>query len=190
MTDNNEEEAKIAPQEEIPTTSINELQLNDLRRQAEEYKDKYFRLLAESENARKRLQKEKNEHTQYALSGVISDFLEPIDQFEMALKHTEKMSDEVKHWGIGFKMILSQFKDVLSNNGVFHFDSQGKMFDPHYHEAIEVIHTDNHPAGTIVEETRRGYKMGDRTIRPARVKVAKSIPEPIESEEPQEMNEI
>jgi molecular chaperone GrpE len=190
MTDNNEAEAKATPQEDIPTTSINELQLNDLRRQAEEYKDKYFRLLAESENARKRLQKEKNDHTQYALSGVISDFLEPIDQFEMALKHTEKMSDEVKHWGIGFKMILSQFKDVLSNNGVFHFESQGKTFDPHYHEAIEVIHTDDHPAGTIVEETRRGYKMGDRTIRPARVKVAKAIPEPAESEEPQEMNEI
>lgn len=190
MTENKNEEAEGEQLEETPTVSVEELERNDLRRQAEEYKDKYFRLLAESENARKRLQKEKQEHTQYALSGVIADFLEPIDQMEVALNHTEKMSDEVKHWAVGFKMILSQFKDVLSNNGVFHFESLGKTFDPHYHEAIEVLHTDNHPAGTIVEETRRGYKMGDRTIRPARVKVAKAIPETQpESSNPTEVNE-
>lgn len=187
MADNKDE---AETENEAPTTSIGELEREELKRQADEYKDKYFRLLAESENARKRMQKEKQEHTQYALSGVIADFLEPIDQMDNALKHTEKMSDEVKHWGVGFKMILSQFKDVLSNNGVFPYESLGKTFDPHHHEAIEVIHTDNHPAGTIVEETRRGYKMGDRTIRPARVKVSKAIPEPEESlEEHPEINE-
>ncbi len=189
MTEDNHNANPAEQEEEIPTTSVEELEQNDLRRQAEEYKDKYFRLLAESENARKRLQKEKQEHTQYALSGMITDFLDPIDQMEMALAHTENMSDDVKHWAVGFKMILTQFKDVLSNNGVFHFDSHGKDFGPHFHEAIEVIHTDDHPAGTIVEETRRGYKMGDRTIRPARVKVAKAIPEPTESPEEPEVFE-
>ena len=125
MTDSNNEAEKEQKQD-IPTISVGELERDELRRQADEYKDKYFHLLAESENARKRLQKERQEHTQYALSGVIADFLEPIDQMEIALKHSEKMSEEVKHWGIGFKMILSQFKDILSNNGVFTYDSMGK----------------------------------------------------------------
>lgn len=166
--------------EECTTSSATEEKVEELPPQTDEYKDKYFRLLAESENARKRLMKEKHELTQHAIAGVILDFLDPIDQMENALKHADNMSEEVKHWAIGFKMILSQFKDTLANNGVFHFESEGKMFDPHYHEAIEVIHTDNHAAGTIVEETRRGYKMGDRTIRPARVKVAKELPPPQE----------
>jgi molecular chaperone GrpE len=69
---------------------------------------------------------------------------------------------------------LSQFKDVLSSNGVNPFVSEGKPFDPHHHEAVETITTTDFPSGTVVEESLKGYSMGDRTIRPARVKVAKS----------------
>jgi molecular chaperone GrpE len=70
-------------------------------------------------------------------------------------------------------MILGQFKDVLSNNGVIPFNSTGTHFDPHKHEAIETLVSNDYAPGTVVSESVRGYKMGDRIIRPARVTVAK-----------------
>lgn len=154
--------------------TITDLELRHLKKEVHEYKDKYLRVLAESENARKRLQKEKQELIQYALQNVIVDFLNPIDHMENALKFTQQMSDEVKHWAVGFQMILTQFKDVLTNNGVAPFVSEGKPFDPHFHEAIESVETADSPPGIVIEESLRGYKMGDRVIRPARVKVAKA----------------
>lgn len=144
-----------------------------LREEIKEYKDKYLRQLAEMENMRKRLQKEKHELTDYAVSNVLAEFLNPIDHMETALKHTENMSDEVKHWGLGFKMILTQFKDVLTMNGVETMQTVGKAFDPHWHEAIDTVETSEFKPGTIVEECLKGYRMKDKVIRPARVKVAK-----------------
>ena len=156
------------------TVTISDLELESLRRELADCKDKYLRVLAESENARKRLQKEKQETIQYALQNVIVDFLNPIDHMENALKFAQQMSDDVKHWATGFQMILTQFKDVLTNNGVTPFVSEGKPFDPHRHEAIETIETDTCAPNTVVEESLKGYVMGDKTIRPARVKVSKA----------------
>src|SRR5262249_12128024 len=118
------------------------------------------------------------ELVQYALQNMIVDFLGPIDHLENALKFSQQTSDEVKHWAKGFEMILGQFKDVLANNNVQPFDSVGQHFDPHFHEAVEVVTTSDYAPGTVVSESVRGYKMGDKTIRPARVKVAKAPPPP------------
>ena len=156
------------------TVSITDLELESLKYEARDYKDKYLRVLAESENARKRLLKEKQEMIQYALQNQILEFITPIDQLENALKHAENSSQEIKHWCMGFEMILSHFKDVLSANGVYPFTSIGNAFDPNLHEAVDVIVTDEHPDGIVIEESLKGYKMGDKVIRPARVKVSKS----------------
>lgn len=172
-----------AEEREPVTMSISDIELESLRNQAGDYKDKYFRVLAESENARKRLIKERQEMVQYTLQNLICDFLAPIDQMENALKHSDKMSDEVKQWSIGFQMILTHFKDVLSNNNVQSFDSVGKEFDPHFHEAVEMVETTEHPAGIVIEESLRGYKMGDKVIRPSRVKVTKAPSEKKEEEQ-------
>lgn len=138
-----------------------------------EYKDKYLRLLAENENTRKRMQKEKQEMTRFAVENVIADFLLPLDNLENALGFTEQMSEDTRNWAMGFQMILTQFKDVLNQNGVTPFKSVGEQFDPHRHEAVETEETQDHPAGTVIHEFVRGYKCGDRIVRPARVKVAK-----------------
>lgn len=163
------------------TISITDMELESLKKELAESKDKYLRVLAESENARKRLQKEKQEMIQYAQQNIIVDFLNPIDHMENALKFTQQMSDEVKHWAIGFQMILTQFKDVLAANGVAPFISEGKPFDHHRHEAIETVTTQDFPPNTVVEESLRGYSMGDKIIRPARVKVSK-VPNKITTE--------
>jgi molecular chaperone GrpE len=154
--------------------TISDVELRQLKDEAAEYKDKYLRLLAESENFRKRMQKERQEMVQYATQNLITDFLDPLDHLENALQHFQGIPKELQHWGTGFQMILAQFKEVLTNNGVLSFESKGKPFDPHIHEAIEAVETDSAPAGTVVEESLRGYRMGEKIIRPARVKVAKS----------------
>jgi molecular chaperone GrpE len=156
------------------TIAISDIELENLKKELAECKDKYLRVLAESENARKRLQKEKQEMIQYAIQNILVDFLSPIDHMENALNFVDQMSDDVKHWAVGFQMILNQFKDVLAGNGVSPFVSEGQSFDPHRHEAIESVATADFPPGVVIEESSRGYLMGERTIRPARVKVSKA----------------
>lgn len=174
-----EEAPKATETPEAAPLNGDELQI--LQGQVAEFRDKYLRGLAESENVRKRLQKERQELVQYAVQNVIVDFLSPIDHLENALKFADQASPDVKHWAVGFQMILEQFKDTLTNNGVTPFSSVGEQFDPHLHEAVEMITTNEHPPGTVIEESLCGYKMGDKTLlRPARVKVAKSAPSEVE----------
>ena len=139
----------------------------------ENWKDKYLRALAEQENMRKRIQKEKHEMVSFGIENAISEFLGAIDNFENALRFAENGSKEVKNWAIGFEMILSQFKEVLHNHGIVSFHSEGNTFDPQFHEAVEIVETTEHPDGIIMHEFTKGYKSSTRTIRPARVKVAK-----------------
>jgi molecular chaperone GrpE len=171
--DNAFQQTEVPPREPVYIT-ISDIELEKLKREASEYKDKYQRALAESENARKRMQKERQELIQYALQNLVADFLNPIDHLENALKFTQQASDEIKHWALGFQMILNQFKEVLNSNGVIYFPSEGTKFDPHLHEAIEMITSEDHLPGTVVSESLKGYKMGERIIRPARVKVAEA----------------
>ena len=139
----------------------------------EDWKDKYLRVLAEQENMRKRVQKEKQEMIGFGIENAISEFLPAIDNLENALKFGMSANSEVKNWATGFEMILSQFKEILHNHGIVSFHSEGNTFDPEFHEAVEIVETDEHPDGTIMHEFARGYKSANRTIRPARVKVAK-----------------
>ncbi len=140
----------------------------------EELKDKYFRLLAEGENQRKRLHKDKLEAIKHGETIIISNFLEPVDHLENALKFAVHSSPEVKQWAIGFEMILGQFKEILTRHHVVPFSSAGHMYDHDKHEAIDIEETDSVPPGTIIEEYQRGYTMDGRVIRPAKVKVARA----------------
>ncbi len=152
-----------------------------LQAQLDEFKDKYFRALAEGENSRKRLAKEKQEMLRFGIDNAISEFLPVIDNFEMALGHADAASGEVKNWAMGFQMILTQFKEVLHNHGIVAFHSEGNQFDPSYHDAVEIDETTEEPEGTILQEFTKGYKSATRTIRPARVKVARA---PRKTEQP------
>lgn len=137
-----------------------------------EYKDKYLRLLAEIDNTRKRMQKEKQEMTRFAVENALAELLEPIDNMENALKFTQQMSEEVRNWAMGFQMILSQFQEALSANGITAFQSEGLLFDPTRHHAIETQESKEIPEGTVIKEFVKGYASKERTVRPARVKVA------------------
>lgn len=149
------QKAKAAPEEEL-----------------KEYKEKYLRLLAEIDNTRKRMQKEKQEMTRFAVNNVIAEILGPIDSLENALQFTHALSEEMRNWAQGFLMILGQFKDVLANHGVTAFHSEGMLFNPQMHHAIETEASTEKPEGTILKEYIKGYRSGDHIIRPASVKVA------------------
>jgi molecular chaperone GrpE len=151
-------------QEPLPSPPVEE---------AIDYKDKYLRLLADAENTRKRLQKEKQESVRFGIENILTELLEPLDNFENALKFADQMSPEVKNWAMGFNMILGQLKEILAQNGVAAFDSVGEMFDPIKHEAVEMEETDEKAPGEVLQEFVKGYRCGERIIRPARVKVAK-----------------
>ena len=166
----NEEENHIESSSSLEET---ELQLQE---ELQEYKNKYLRVLAELENTRKRMQKEKQDTVRFGIENAIAEFLPVIDNFENALKFADHSSEELKNWASGFQMILSQFKDVLHNHGIVAFHSEGNLFDPHHHEAVEIVHSDEHPDGSILQEFSKGYKSATRTIRPAHVKVSKKIP--------------
>ena len=163
---------ELAEAAQTATTSISELEKITL--EAKEFKDKYFRALADSENQQKRLQKEKIAFAGFAKEEVLRHLLDPIDQLSSALGHAENASDDIRNWALGFKMILGQFEQTLAQSSVFPFDSLGKTFDAQRHEAIEMLETDEHAPGTIVHEYKRGYLVGDRLLRPAQVKVAKA----------------
>ncbi len=172
MKPENQKEEKGKPVEELdekeslPTSE--ELQ-SALRSQQE----KNLRLLAEMENVRKRMQKDKQDTARFAVENVIGEFLEPMDNFENACNFTHQASEEVKNWAKGFEMILGQFKEILSNHHVTPFLSEGTQFDPHLHDVIEIEETEQYKEEMVIQEFVRGYKCGDRVLRPARVKVAK-----------------
>ncbi len=139
----------------------------------EDFKDKYIRALADMENMRKRMQRDAQETIRFGVEKIIAEFLPAIDSFEAALSFANAASSEVQNWAVGFKMILAQFKDVLQANEVVSFRSEGELFNPIYHEAVETTETSDVPEGTILKEFSKGYKTHERIIRPARVSVAK-----------------
>ena len=175
--ENQEDEAMAAKEEKVSQPimmSVDKEDWDKLHAEVKDYKDKNLRILAESENTRKRLQKEKSEMQAYAKENLACEFLAPIDQFATALSFKDEQSDEIKNWMMGFEMILTQFKDVLSQNEIRAIETKGKAFDPNYHEALEIEETNDHPPQTIIHEYIKGYMMGERVLRPAKVKVAKS----------------
>lgn len=168
------EEAEVLDNTEAKEEmTLSAAELLRLSNESQEYKDKYLRLLAEMENMKKRMQKERQDISRYAAESIILDILQPLDQFEMALDMAENMTPEVKNWAIGFNMILGQLKNVLSNHNVSYFSSIGTVFDPHLHEAVEMIESETHEPGIIIKELTKGYKIGDRLLRAARVQVSK-----------------
>lgn len=164
MTEEEKKEEELPQEEAVQTAEVAE----------EDYKDKYLRVLAEAENARKRLQKDKLEAVQYAEASLLEEILQPIDNMENALRFAKDAAPEIRNWALGFEMILGQLKDVLSQHGVSPIESLDKEFDPHLHEAVEMIETSEKPSGTILTEFSRGYRIGNKVLRPARVKVAKA----------------
>lgn len=136
--------------------------------------DKLLRRQAEFDNYRKRVERERAELYQHGRDDVLLQFLPVVDNFERALSSLEESEGDADALLRGVELIHKQFKDALSKLGLEAVEAVGKTFDPHVHEAVTTEATDKHKENTVIEEFLRGYKIGDRLLRPAKVKVAAS----------------
>jgi molecular chaperone GrpE len=141
-----------------------------LRQERDELFERLARLSAEFDNYRKRSQRENEEYRQYAVAEAVKAFLPILDNFNLALRHENSTAEDLRK---GVELIGKQMEDALTRLGVHPVHTQGAPFDPHHHEAIEMVESDEHPENHVVEELQRGYKLRDRLLRPAMVRVAK-----------------
>jgi len=134
--------------------------------------DRLARLQAEFENARKRTAREQQDFREYALADTIKSLLPILDSFERALQTAPAGKSEFRG---GVELIYKQLQDALLKLGLRAIPAKGEPFDPHLHEAIEMVETTDAPDHQILEELQRGYKLKDRLLRPSMVKVARNL---------------
>ncbi|HXX28879.1 MAG TPA: nucleotide exchange factor GrpE [Terriglobales bacterium] len=145
-------------------------EIQKLKAERDALLDRIARMQADFENARKRAARELQDYREYALADAIRDLLPVLDSFERALKSSSSERDLRG----GIELISKQLEDALTKLGLRPIPAKGATFDPRYHEAIEMVETTAAPDHQIVEELQRGYKLKDRLLRPAMVKVARN----------------
>lgn len=141
-----------------------------LRRELDGFKDLYLRKLADMDNLRKRLEREKDEYYQYALSELLTELLGILDNLERALERPEEEADG-KSFREGVELIYRMFKAVLAKNGVQDMDMAERKFDPNLHHAAGVEEVEGIEEPEIGEVMQKGYFLNKRLLRPALVKV-------------------
>ncbi len=162
--------------ESTSTASVNEessrpeSELQKLRAERDALLDRLSRAQAEFENARRRAGKEQQEFREYAIADAIKSLLPVLDSLERAL---QVQSDEAELRS-GVELIHKQLLAALAKLSVNPIASRGEVFDPHYHQAVEMVETTEVPDHEVLEELQRGYKFKDRLLRPAMVKVARN----------------
>jgi molecular chaperone GrpE len=150
--------------------SAPESELEKIKAERDSLLDRLSRAQAEFENARRRATKEQQEFREYAISDAVKSFLPVVDSLERAL---QVKSDATEFRG-GVELIYKQLQAALAKLSVNPIVSKGEPFNPHLHEAVEMVETSEIPDHQVIEELQRGYKFKDRLLRPAMVKVARN----------------
>jgi molecular chaperone GrpE len=143
-------------------------EFHQLKAERDQLADRLARLQAEFENARKRAERERVSDRDYATGSVVKQFLPVLDNFELALKS----SGSAAQLHSGVELIRKQMEDILRQLHVHAIPAVGAEFDPRLHEALGSVERDDLPDQHVAEEIRRGYKLRDRLLRPALVRVA------------------
>lgn len=161
-----EEEEDVAPAE---TTGLLKT-IAELKKQRDENYDRLLRKQADFDNFRKRMEKDKREFQQYALSEFMLELVAILDNFDRAVAHGEEQAGPEYRKGI--ELIHRQLRDLLEKKGLRAMVTEGNPFDPMVHEAILREHHDELPENTILQELQKGYFLRDKLLRPAMVKVS------------------
>ncbi len=174
--------AELDPEHELPasdenpegagaTASAPSGELEKLKAERDSLIERLARLQAEFENARKRTAREQQEFREYAVADALKALLPTLDSFERALQTSA--SDKSEFRG-GVDLIYKQLQDALVKLGLRPIPSKGEPFDPHLHQAIEMVDTREAEDHHVLEELQRGYKLKDRLLRPSMVRVARN----------------
>ena len=150
------------------TAAVSQEEFDRLKAERDSLVDRLARLQAEFENARKREARERNEFRDYAVAGAVEQFLPVLDNFQLALKST----GSAEQLRTGVELIAKQMDEVLRSLNVTPVETVGQPFDPRFHEALESVERPDVPDHQVIEEIRRGYRIKDRLLRPALVKIA------------------
>ena len=157
------------PQE--PETPLLEAKVAELESSLAETKDRYLRLAADFDNYKKRMRQEQLETIQHASAELIARLLPVLDDLHNVLEHKPEGIDE--SWVKGLELSVRKLEEALGTHGLQPIESIGSRFDPMLHEAVGEEESADHPEDTVVSELRRGYRIRDRVVRPALVKVAR-----------------
>jgi len=179
-----EREARLDPATELPAPTAEEeledqqegadtgqgaqTQIEQLTAERDRLLDRLARLQAEFENARKRAERERAEARDFVTASAVEQFLPVVDNFELALKST----GTEKQLRSGVSLIVKQMEEILEKMQVKAVPTVGELFDPRFHEALGTVERDDIPDQHVAEEVRRGYKIRERLLRPALVRVA------------------
>jgi molecular chaperone GrpE len=145
-----------------------DLERADAERKA--LQDRLARLQAEFENSRKRAAREQLEFKEFAVAEALKSLLPILDSLDRALQSPAQTLEQFRS---GIQLIRKQFEDALAKLGLNQVPTRGEIFDPHVHEAVEVVETASATDNQVLEELQRGYKLRDRLLRPAMVRVAR-----------------
>ena len=148
------------------------LQLEAANAKAAEYLDGWQRSRADFANYKKRVERDNADLSATIAATVLTRILPVLDDFELALKNAPT-DGEAAQWASGLALVQKKFNAVLENEGIKRIEAEGQPFDPNVHEAVVHEADSEHASGQVVEVLRQGYKLGDRVLRPALVKVAK-----------------
>ena len=150
---------------------LRDAELQKLRAERDTLLDRLARLQAEFENARKRGLREQQEFREFALADALKTLLPILDSLARALDARHPAKEEFRN---GVELIYRQLEDALGKLGLRPIPAKGELFDPHLHEAIEMVDTSEAKDHEVLEELQRGYKLKERLLRPAMVKVARN----------------
>ncbi|NPA82249.1 MAG: nucleotide exchange factor GrpE [Epsilonproteobacteria bacterium] len=174
-----EKEKKQEEKEEETQTQENqkdyEKEIEELKAKVAELEDKYLRANAEFENFKKRMEREKAEAVAYAHEEFARDLLPAIDSLELAINSLNEIDAEkeiVDKMKEGINLTIEQFKKAFEKHGIKVIDID-EGFNPHFHEAVMQVDSDQHNKGDIVQVFQKGYMIKDRILRPTMVSIAK-----------------
>jgi molecular chaperone GrpE len=167
----NAEDNSATMESPLPRVSTESSELQKLKVERDTLIDRLARLQAEFENARKRATREQQDFREYAVGDAIKALLPILDSFERALQTGSAEKSEFRG---GVELIYKQLQDALLKFGLRPIPAKGEPFDPHLHEAVEMVDTTEAADHQVLEELQRGYKLKDRLLRPSMVKVARN----------------
>jgi molecular chaperone GrpE len=147
-------------------------ELEKVKAERAAYLDRAARIQAEFENYRKRSAREQQDFREYAVADAIKSLLPILDSLDRATKTKAVSLDDFRS---GIELIDKQFHDALAKLGVEPVEAEGQEFDPNFHQAVQMVETNDVQDNHVIDELQRGYKLKDRLLRPAMVRVARKL---------------
>ncbi len=159
------------PAEETKNEETSGSDFDKLKEDFDNLNNQYLRLAADFDNYRKRQEAERENLLKFGTENALKKMIEVLDNFERGKKSLENIEDcqKVKE---SFDLVHKQVVETLSKLGMEEIKAEGEEFDPNFHEAVMRTPTDEYPENTVISELQKGYKMGDKVLRPTLVNVA------------------